>query len=292
MFGRRQETEVIALHPVIQAPAQALQDTSRREPRLETLPISGKAMNIEGAADTIEQIVVRVDALFNERIDRIKAPEMKRGELAGAIDSIVQELAKAGEHKLDEQECRDVVTQVLNTFSQNLNLGFPARQQTPPQGTPRTAKEKNITKSRSSVETAKQIVQPILMDRLDLSNALQLPRNELARQINEIVSEILSEEKTQLNQLEQRDLITMLMNDMLGLGPLEVLLSDESVTDIMVNGPQQVYVERKGKLEITDVEFRDNQHVMNIATRIRLNKLLCGSMLYLTTGSIESKHQK
>ena len=106
------------------------------------------------------------------------------------------------------------------------------------------------------------------MDRLDLSKALQLPRNELSRQINELVSEILGEEKTQLNQREQRDLITMLMNDMLGLGPLEVLLSDESVTDIMVNWPQQVYVERKGKLEVTDVEFRDNQHVMNIATRI------------------------
>jgi pilus assembly protein CpaF len=60
----------------------------------------------------------------------------------------------------------------------------------------------------------------------------------------------------------------MLLNDMLGLGPLEALLADDSVTDIMVNGPKQVYVERKGKLEVTDVNFRDNQHVMNIASRI------------------------
>ena len=60
----------------------------------------------------------------------------------------------------------------------------------------------------------------------------------------------------------------MLLNDMLGLGPLEPLLADDAVTDIMVNGPKQVYVERKGKLELTDVVFKDNQHVQNIATRI------------------------
>ena len=60
----------------------------------------------------------------------------------------------------------------------------------------------------------------------------------------------------------------LLVDDMLGLGPLEPLLADETVTDIMVNGPNQVYVERKGKLELTDVAFRDDAHVMHVATRI------------------------
>jgi pilus assembly protein CpaF len=55
---------------------------------------------------------------------------------------------------------------------------------------------------------------------------------------------------------------------MLGLGPLEPLLKDETVTDIMINGPYQIYVERRGKLQLTDVKFRDNQHVMSIAQRI------------------------
>ncbi|MDP6840567.1 MAG: CpaF family protein, partial [Rhodospirillales bacterium] len=59
-----------------------------------------------------------------------------------------------------------------------------------------------------------------------------------------------------------------LLNDMLGLGPLEPLLADEAINDIMVNGARQVYVERGGKLELTDVTFRDNAHVMNIAQRI------------------------
>ncbi|MEQ8167083.1 MAG: CpaF family protein, partial [Alphaproteobacteria bacterium] len=78
----------------------------------------------------------------------------------------------------------------------------------------------------------------------------------------------VGEQKLKLNQIEQRDLVTGLLNEMLGLGPLEPLLADDEITDIMVNGPYQVYVERRGKLELTDVKFKDNTHVMNIATRI------------------------
>ena len=71
-----------------------------------------------------------------------------------------------------------------------------------------------------------------------------------------------------MNQMEQRDLVTTLVNDMLGLGPLEALLADEKITDIMVNGPKQIYIERGGKLTLTDIAFRDNAHVMSIASRI------------------------
>ena len=74
--------------------------------------------------------------------------------------------------------------------------------------------------------------------------------------------------KIQLNKVEQEDLVKMLLDKMLGLGPLEPLLADESINDIMVNGHNQVYVERRGKLELTDVKFRDDRHVMNVATRI------------------------
>ena len=118
------------------------------------------------------------------------------------------------------------------------------------------------------IDEAKARVQPVLLERIDIAAATEMPRADLARQVTEIVSEILFEERLRLNLAEQRDLVTMLINDMLGLGPLEPLLSDESITDIMVNGPNQVYVERKGKLDLTTVRFRDNAHVMNIATRI------------------------
>lgn len=118
------------------------------------------------------------------------------------------------------------------------------------------------------IDEAKSRVQPVLLERIDIAAATEMPRADLARQVTEIVSEILFEERLRLNLAEQRDLVTMLINDMLGLGPLEPLLSDDSVTDIMVNGASQVYVERKGKLELSTVRFRDDAHVMNIATRI------------------------
>ncbi len=120
----------------------------------------------------------------------------------------------------------------------------------------------------ATVEDAKRRVQPILLKRLDLGIAAALPREELQRQLTDVVSEILAEERININLSEQRALVAAMLNDMLGLGPLEPLLADESVTDILVNGPRQVYVERRGKLELTDVTFRDDAHVMNIATRI------------------------
>jgi pilus assembly protein CpaF len=122
--------------------------------------------------------------------------------------------------------------------------------------------------SLESVARAKERVQPALMERLDAGAASHLSRPRLARQIEEIVAEILGEMKLQLNRHEQRDLVEILLDEMLGLGPLEPLLADETVTDIMVNGARQVYVERHGKLERTDVVFRDNDHVMNVANRI------------------------
>ena len=122
--------------------------------------------------------------------------------------------------------------------------------------------------NHTSVDEAKQVVQPALFDRIDIAKAVDLPRDDLACQVGDMVGEILVEKRLRLNFLEQQDLSAMLLDDMLGLGPLEPLLADDAVTDIMVNGPKQVYVERNGKLECTDVTFRDNDHVMNIATRI------------------------
>jgi pilus assembly protein CpaF len=106
------------------------------------------------------------------------------------------------------------------------------------------------------------------MERIDPAAAAQLTRKELARQIAEVVVELLQEESIQLNQIEQRDLVTNLVNDMLGLGPLEALLADEKITDILVNGPKHVFIEKGGKLTLTDIAFRDNSHVMSIASRI------------------------
>jgi pilus assembly protein CpaF len=133
---------------------------------------------------------------------------------------------------------------------------------------PETVQRKPGASAQDTVLAAKVKVQPALLERIDVGAASKLPRVELERQIADITQEILTEEKIRLNLSEQKELVTMMLNDMLGYGPLEPLLADETVNDIMVNGANQCYVERRGKLELTDVKFRDDAHVLNVATRI------------------------
>jgi len=117
-------------------------------------------------------------------------------------------------------------------------------------------------------ETSRARILPLLMERMDVAVAARLSPAELEAQVSAMVGEIQSELRLQLNGAEQAQVVRLLVDDMLGLGPLEPLLADETVTDIMVNGPKVVYVERRGKLERTEVVFRDNAHVMHVATRI------------------------
>lgn len=125
-------------------------------------------------------------------------------------------------------------------------------------------------RSRISQEAAstKDKIYSLLMEQIDLTSASRLPREDLKRQIIDLIGEIVMEQKLLINQMEQQMLANQIVDDMLGLGPLEPLLQDETITDIMVNGAYQVYVEQKGKLQLTDVKFRDNAHVMSIAQRI------------------------
>jgi len=114
----------------------------------------------------------------------------------------------------------------------------------------------------------KEKIRDELMKRIDPTVAGKVSRRSLQAQIAVIVSEIATEQKIQLNELEEAGLAAELTDDMIGLGPLEPLLQDDTVTDILVNGATDVYVERRGKLEKTSARFRDTQHVVNIAQRI------------------------
>jgi pilus assembly protein CpaF len=120
----------------------------------------------------------------------------------------------------------------------------------------------------AGIDEAVPRIYTMVMERIDSEVATRLTRAELGLQLSGVVAEILGELKISLNQREQRDLIELLLNDMLGFGPLEPLLADDSINDILVNGAKQIYVERKGKLELSNAVFRDNGHVMSIATRI------------------------
>ncbi|HVU29044.1 MAG TPA: CpaF family protein [Sphingomicrobium sp.] len=124
----------------------------------------------------------------------------------------------------------------------------------------------------ASVHRIKEQVLPRLLERVDPEAAATLSKDELAEEFRPIISEVLAELKITLNRREQFALEKVLVDELLGLGPLEELLADPAVSDIMVNGPDQTYVERKGKLELAQIQFRDEEHLFQIAQRI-VNKV-------------------
>jgi pilus assembly protein CpaF len=104
--------------------------------------------------------------------------------------------------------------------------------------------------------------------RMDATAVAALPAERLLIEVERLISDIATDKRVQLNAREQRALATELVDDMLGLGPLEPLLLDDSINDIMVNGPDHVFVERGGKLQQVSVRFRDWTHLTNICQRI------------------------
>ena len=103
---------------------------------------------------------------------------------------------------------------------------------------------------------------------MDPTSLAKLTPEELTQEVERTLAEIATQRRIQLNGREQRALARELVNDMLGLGPLEPLLEDDAITDIMVNGPEKVFVERHGKLELSGVRFRDAGHVAHVCQRI------------------------
>ena len=107
-----------------------------------------------------------------------------------------------------------------------------------------------------------------LFESLDVSRLESLEANLASQKVTGAITDILNEEGRLLTDADRTRLIEEIKNELLGLGPLEPLLWDDSVTDILVNGAHQVYVERLGKLNPTDVKFQDDQHLMLIIDRI------------------------
>jgi pilus assembly protein CpaF len=108
----------------------------------------------------------------------------------------------------------------------------------------------------------------LCLARLEPAAVASLPSGHLVEQIGRLISEIATDGRIQLNAREQRELAGELVHDILGLGPLEPLLADDSINDIMVNGPQKIFVERRGKVFLSNARFRDTGHLINVCQRI------------------------
>lgn len=131
----------------------------------------------------------------------------------------------------------------------------------------------NQTGSRSAA-VSDELVERIRRHFFDLVNpsiAASLSKDDLIGKINKAVMDIVDREKIPLNWQEQSQISVDILNDMMGVGPIEILLKDDSITDILVNGPDSIFVERAGQLELTDLKFRDDQHLMGVARRIAVS---------------------
>lgn len=126
--------------------------------------------------------------------------------------------------------------------------------------------ENSLTKN--SYSALKKHIHTTVLERINLERLRNHSEDVIKKEINDIVGMIVDEENIVLNQYERKNLGQDIEHEMFGLGPLEPLLSDPTISDILVNGPKQVYVERRGKLELTDITFQDNNHLLNIIERI------------------------
>ncbi|WP_313031338.1 CpaF family protein [Massilia alkalitolerans] len=116
-------------------------------------------------------------------------------------------------------------------------------------------------------ELKKQMHQMIL-DRIDLERLKRLTAEQFKHELALLIQRIIEEERIVLNQHERHHLVLDIQHEMLGFGPLEPLLNDPTVSDILVNTANKVYVERRGKLELTDISFHDNAHLIKIIEKI------------------------
>jgi len=107
-----------------------------------------------------------------------------------------------------------------------------------------------------------------LIERLNLSSLDKLSREQVVDAIRKVVHDLLAQEAAPLNFEEREELIRQVLDEIFGLGPIEPLMQDEEVSDILVNTYKQVYIERHGKLETTDVRFQDDKHLLQVIDRI------------------------
>ncbi|MFT5584597.1 MAG: pilus assembly protein CpaF [Cognaticolwellia sp.] len=117
-------------------------------------------------------------------------------------------------------------------------------------------------------DSIKKALHQELIESLDFDQVSQTPREELAARLRATLTEQVDLRNLPLNRLERERLVEEILDDILGLGPLEPLLRDPEISEILINGPNHVYVEKKGNLQRYPLRFQDNRHLMQIIDRI------------------------
>lgn len=122
--------------------------------------------------------------------------------------------------------------------------------------------------SHNEFEELKRLIHGKLVDKLDLSRLGDLQGDTLRREIRLVVEHLCDTENPLLNRSDRERLIEEVLDETFGFGPLEMLLKEEGIADIMINGPKHVFIEKEGRIQRSSVTFRDNAHLMQILGRI------------------------
>lgn len=131
-----------------------------------------------------------------------------------------------------------------------------------------TMKQTNGTEVASHYEELKDRLHQRVIELLDLNAVNSMSQEAVTAQLTKLIEQLLQQESIPLNQRERTQITQDILHEVLGLGPLEPLLADQTVNDILVNGYKQVFVERSGRLELTPVRFKDNAHLKKIIEKI------------------------
>jgi pilus assembly protein CpaF len=122
--------------------------------------------------------------------------------------------------------------------------------------------------ANQAYQELKKTMHQLILDRIDLERLKRLTTEQFKHELALLIQRIIEDERIVLNQHERHNLVLDIQHEMLGFGPLEPLLADPTVSDILVNTYAKVYVERRGRLELTEVTFHDNAHLMKIIEKI------------------------
>jgi pilus assembly protein CpaF len=121
---------------------------------------------------------------------------------------------------------------------------------------------------QTQFEEVKRRIHGKLVDKLDLSRVGDLKGEKLKKEIRMVVEHLCDAEETMLNRQEREKIVDEVIDEVLGLGPLELILKDPGVSDILINGPKNIFVEKGGRMQKSEVSFRDGKHLLQIIDRI------------------------
>ncbi|GAC1469927.1 MAG: CpaF family protein [Isosphaeraceae bacterium] len=138
-----------------------------------------------------------------------------------------------------------------------------------PPATPRPREvPKGPDPADEAYETLKRHIHMRLVDRLDMNRVTEMDPTTLRSEIRTVVEHLCDTENPLLNRNERQRLVSEILDETFGFGPLELLLKDEKIADIMINGPKNIFIEKEGRIQRSEVVFRDNDHLLQIIDRV------------------------